>query len=393
MQIGRQKLLVGLSIWLYWFSLSTYIPILPTYAKDLGASYQMIGVITGSFGLTQVLLRLPLGILSDRLDRRKIFLVTGAILGLASSLGMWLCREIYSLLFFRLLSGIAGTAWVLQTVLFARCFPPAEGSKAMGLVTAVVNFGEMLAMFAGGLVAQYYGQEQAFLLAALIAAPALACNLACRDIPATTSREPVILAEIMALARNWSLALPSILGLVLQVISYGTVFGFVPLVAKNLGASYAELGLLPTIYLLPGILASLLSATFFQRIFSDRSMVTVGFLIMAIFCFVIPVVPDTMILFTIVVVAGFARGLIFPILMSQGIRDIPGNRQATAMGFFQTVYGLGMFLGPLVVGTISGLAGMFWGFTFVGIAGLLGSGAAWAALAGRRKTVLETTNG
>ena len=384
MQIVRQRVIVGLSIWLYWFSLSTYIPILPTYAKDLGAGYQLIGVILGSFGLTQVLLRLPLGIISDRLKRRKVFLVVGTILGLASGLGMWLFRDVYSLLFFRILSGIAATAWVLQTVLFALCYPQAEGGKAMGLVTAVVNFGEMSAMFVGGLVAQYYGQEQSFLLAALIAVPALACNTAIREVPAKAAREPVSLSEIAAMTRDWSLALPSLLGLVIQVVTYGTVFGFVPLVAQSLGANYTEIGLLPTIYLLPGIMASLLSATFFRRIFSERFMVTGGFLMMAAGCFAIPFVPDITTLFVTQAIAGFARGLVFPLLMSLGIRDIAGNRQATAMGFFQTVYGMGMFLGPLVVGAISSWAGMFWGFVFVGMTGIMGAGAAWAAVAGRR---------
>ena len=387
MQMVRQRVIVGLSIWLYWFAISTYIPILPTYAKDLGAGYQMIGVILGSFGLTQVLLRLPLGIISDRLERRKVFLVAGTILGLVSSLGMWMFRDVYSLLFFRLLSGIAATAWVLQTVLFARCYPQAESGKAMGLVSAVVNFGEMSAMFIGGLIAQYYGQEQSFLLAALIAVPALACNTAIREVPtAKTSQEPVSLSEIAGMSRDWSLMLPSLLGLVIQVITYGTVFGFVPLVAKGLGANYTEIGLLPTIYLLPGIMASLLSATFFRRFFSERVMVAGGFLLMAAGCFFIPFVSDIITLFLAQAITGFARGLIFPILMSLGIRDIAGNRQATAMGFFQTVYGMGMFLGPLVVGAISGWTGIFWGFVFVGMTGMLGAGAAWAAVAGRQKT-------
>jgi MFS family permease len=72
--------------------------------------------------------------------------------------------------------------------------------------------------------------------------------------------------------------------------------------------------------------------------------------------------------------------------MSLGIRDIAGNRQGTAMGSFQTVYGMGKFLGPLVVGAISGWAGMLWGFAFVGMTGVLGSGVAWVAVAGRRRT-------
>jgi hypothetical protein len=49
-------------------------------------------------------------------------------------------------------------------------------------------------------------------------------------------------------ALHYSINLAQLLFL---VITYGTVFGFVPIAAKNLGASYAEIGLLTTIYLLP----------------------------------------------------------------------------------------------------------------------------------------------
>ena len=99
---------------------------------------------------------------------------------------------------------------------------------------------------------------------------------------------------------------------------------------------------------------------------------------MAAGCFVIPFVPDITTLFVTQAIAGFARGLVFPILMSLGIRDVAGHRQATAMGFFQTIYGMGMLLGPLAVGVIIGWAGMVWGFVFVGMAGLTGAGVAWA---------------
>lgn len=50
---------------LFWLSMYTYVPILALYAQRLGASYDMVGIIIGSYGLTQLLLRLPIGIASD----------------------------------------------------------------------------------------------------------------------------------------------------------------------------------------------------------------------------------------------------------------------------------------------------------------------------------------
>ena len=57
--------------WLYWFSLYVYTPIFSIYVVSLGASLKMAGLIFGSYGFTQMLLRIPLGILSDGIKTRK----------------------------------------------------------------------------------------------------------------------------------------------------------------------------------------------------------------------------------------------------------------------------------------------------------------------------------
>lgn len=46
---------------LYWSSMYLYVPILAVQARDLGASMGLIGLIVGSYGLAQLMLRFPLG--------------------------------------------------------------------------------------------------------------------------------------------------------------------------------------------------------------------------------------------------------------------------------------------------------------------------------------------
>lgn len=387
----RRKVILGASIWLYWFSLFTYLPIVPTYAKELGASYQMIGVILGSYGFTQMALRLPLGIVADRLNKRRVFLIAGAALCVVSAFGMWLIRDAVALLIFRMLSGVAATVWVVQSVLFASYYPQAESAKAMGLVSAVVTCGEMVAMLIGGGVAEYYGQEQTFLLAAVVGMVALAFCLAVREPTDLRSAEPIRLAETVAIARDCSLGLASVLGFIVQVMSYATAFGFVPLVAKNLGASYAEIGLLPTVYMLPGMLASMLSGTLFLRLFSERAQTVAGLLMMAASCAFIPAVSGLPALFFLQFLGGFGRGVVYPLLMGLCIRDVDAGRKATAMGFFQAAYGMGMFVGPLAVGALSQTAGLDWGFWAVGLTGLAGAAVAFAATP--RSEAKETVKG
>ncbi len=380
----RREVILGASIWLHWFSLFAYLPIVPTYAKDLGAGYQMIGIILGSYGFTQMALRLPLGILADRLNKRRVFLVAGAALCVVSAFGMWLIRDAVALLIFRMLSGVAATVWVVQSVLFASYYSQAESAKAMGLVSAVVICGEMVAMLIGGVVAEYYGQEQTFLLAAVVGVGALALCLAIREPAGLKSAAPLRLAEAATIARDRGLGLASILGFIVQAMSYATAFGFVPLVAKNLGASYAEIGLLPTVYMLPGMLASMFSGTVFLRLFSERSQTVAGLLMMAASCALVPAASGLPALFLLQFIGGFGRGVVYPLLMVLCIRDIDAGRKATAMGFFQAAYGMGMFVGPLAVGELSQTAGLDWGFWAVGLIGLIGAAVALAATPGRK---------
>ncbi len=386
-----REVVLGASIWLYWFSLYAYVPILPTYAKDLGASYQVIGIILGGYGFTQMALRLPLGIVADRFNKRRVFLLAGAALCIFSGLGMWLVRDVAALFVFRMLAGVAATVWVIQSVLFAGYYPPGESARAMGLVTAVVSSGEMLAMLIGGFVAEYCGQEQSFLLGTAAAVAALACSLAIREPDALKPGEPFRLAEAAAMSRDRSLGLASVLGFIVQVITYATALGFVPLVAKNLGADYTQIGLLPTIYLLPGIFASMLSGTVLLRLFGEQVLTVVSLLAMAVASAAIPFVDSLAALFALMIISGFGRGLVFPLLMGLSIRSITGERKATAMGFFQAAYGLGMFVGPLAVGQLSQTAGLDWGFWAAGLAGVAGAALALAAMPGAKAARCEGT--
>ena len=53
------------AVFLFWFSVFTYPSFLTSYAVDtLHATNVLAGMIVGSYGLTQMILRIPLGILS-----------------------------------------------------------------------------------------------------------------------------------------------------------------------------------------------------------------------------------------------------------------------------------------------------------------------------------------
>ena len=66
---------------LFWFAMYTYVPIFSTIRRThLGGSLSMAGLVVGAYGVTQMVIRIPLGFTSDRLGRRKPFVIIGLCL-------------------------------------------------------------------------------------------------------------------------------------------------------------------------------------------------------------------------------------------------------------------------------------------------------------------------
>src|SRR5690606_37730965 len=106
----------------FWGSLYLYVPILSPYAEHVGASMTLVGLIVSSYGFSQLVLRIPVGILSDRLGRRKPFIVTGFLVAAGAAAWLALASGAWGILLARTLTGVSATMWVVITVLFSSYF-------------------------------------------------------------------------------------------------------------------------------------------------------------------------------------------------------------------------------------------------------------------------------
>lgn len=357
---------------LYWFSMYAYIPTFSPYMESLGVPYRMVGIILGSYGFTQMIIRIPLGILSDRLNKKKVFVITGILLGIFSSGGLYFFKNPYLVLLFRSTAGVAAAAWVTFTVLFSSYYKENEASKSIGIINSFTKLGQVIAMLGGGIIAQRFGQQYPFLLAALGGLLGLVLSFGIKEIE-NIDQKPVKVSELLKVARNYSLLTVSFLAIIFQLIVFATTFGFIPVVAKNLGASSFHLGLITTVTTVPAILSSSLSGYFFTQRYGERNTIVGGFLIIALSCIVVPFINRLSILYLSQIINGFGQGIVFPILMGLSIKNVVHNKRGTAMGFFQAIYGLGMFTGPVLLGVLSDFAGMDIGFLIIGMIGFTGA--------------------
>lgn len=357
---------------IYWFSLYTYVPNLTNYAAELGAATTLIGMIAGSYGFTQMLIRTPYGVLSDRYNNRKMILYLGMFLSFLSSLIVWLNPTPVTLLIGRSIAGFSAGAWVAFTVMFASYFPKDKTTHAIGLLNAFNYIGNILGTLIGGIIAYSFGNRQSFLLGSCLALLGLLLTLAIREdkVERATST-PIRATDLLKFLRSKNLLILSTLAIFVQWITFGTIFGFTPIVAKDLGANPFEIGLLASFFTLPGILAAAMSGPFFVAKFGIQSTLKQSFWFFIIPTILTPFVPHKIGLYLLILLEGFGRGLGFPVLMSQAIEQVDEHQRATVMGIFQSLYGLGMFLGPFLFGVLSNLIGFKMSFISLGAIGFI----------------------
>jgi MFS family permease len=329
----------------------------------------MIGVIVGSYGITQLLLRIPLGIISDRYDRRKLFVIAGMVLTVVSSFGLWASPALLSVLFFRALSGVAAATWVIFTVFFSSYYAQEEAASSISLINTFCYLGQLMAVFVGGLVASRFGPRSTFLLAGAVGLVGLIISLFIAESKNgySQSLKP---GDLLEVGRKKELLHISILGIFVSFISFATVFGFTPVYAKSIGATNFNLGMLTAFTLLPGVIAAALGSVVFAKRFGEARTIIAGFALIGLSSLVIPSITSLKWLYLAQISGGFSKGLTMSLLMGLSIKNVEPEKRATAMGVFQAVYALGIFAGPFVVGLISDALGLSWGFWLTGVIGL-----------------------
>ena len=156
--------LFGFMVLFFWTSMYAYQPQLSVYAGTLGAGISMTGVILSSYGFTQMLVRLPSGILSDMLKKRKLFVLLGNAFAILSAAGFFFAKSPAMLLLARMISGIAASGWVVVTVMFSGYYEKEEAPKALSRLMIFNKCGCLLGMVFGGLLSEAYTVKAAFLL-------------------------------------------------------------------------------------------------------------------------------------------------------------------------------------------------------------------------------------
>jgi MFS family permease len=350
-----QFFLVVSVVVLYWSGLYLYVPTLPVYAQTKTELLEMVGVVIAMYGLWQALLRLPLGIVSDWVGRRKPFILVGlALVGV----GAWMmgsAGDIMDLVVGRSITGLSAATWVLLVVVFSSLFPPREAVRASAILSLAGSLSRFAATSLNGVLNNLGGYPLAFYLAAGLAALSVLLYAFVREAP--RPRKTPSLGVTGRLVTRQDVLVPSLVSAVFHYLSMASTFGFIPILAKNMGAGNVEQSLMVSMSI--GVFAlGNFAASWAARRTSSRTIIYLSLAIVTAGILIGALAPSLSWVYLAQFLTGFAGGLSYPVLMGMSIEKVDEDQRSTAMGLHQSVYAIGMFAGPWLSGILADAIGI-----------------------------------
>ncbi len=344
------------------------VPLLPVYARDLGAGGIAIGLIFGGFSLSRTFFLPWFGRLSDE-KGRKPFLVMGLFSYFVISLGFIYAHHVHTLIGIRLVQGVASAMIMpVAQAYVGDITPKGREGITMGGFNMSIFCGLSLGPLAGGLIRDQFGLNTAFVCMGALAFVAFCLSF--------TLLPPVSSERIYEAGRapvRWSLLMRD--KMLVSLFSFrmvyttciGIIWGFLPVYADaRFGLSSSAIGVLVMLGVSVSGLIHIPMGMLADR-WDKRAMVITGGLAVIVAMLMMGNAEGFSGLFIANMTFGIGGGISMPALMALAVmRGQKIESMGSVMALIMVAHSLGMLLGSLFAGVIMDLAGLEYAF-FLGM--------------------------
>jgi len=185
------------------------LPLMALYGADLpGATPALLGLAMGAYGLTQALLQIPFGLLSDRWGRKPVIIAGLLVFALGSLLAAQ-ADTAWGVVLGRVLQGAGAVAGTIMA-LAADLTREQQRTKAMAIIGISIGLSFVLALVLGPVLASVSGLSGVFYLTAVLALLGIGMLILWVPSPSNSSAQKPTMSAVQIVE---SLSNPSLLRL------------------------------------------------------------------------------------------------------------------------------------------------------------------------------------
>jgi len=335
------------------------LPVFSIFAENLtDTTPLLVGLALGIYGLTQGLLQIPFGMLSDKIGRKPVIAAGLIIFAIGSVIAAY-ADTIYGVIAGRAIQGAGAIAAALMA-LAADLSREEHRVKIMGLIGINIGVAFALAMVVGPIINAWVGMKGIFLLTAILAI--LAILVLFKVVPKASSLsfhcdaqlEP---SQLSSIFKNTQL-LRLDAGIFILHAVLMAVFVAIPLMLRDAGLESLQHGWL---YAPVFVVSIILMVPFIILAEAKRRMkqVFVGAVIILAFSILVLMLSNQSLVIVAVALGLFftAFNLLEASLPSLVAKISPADRKGTAMGVYSSSQFLGAFAGGVTGGWAYGQGG------------------------------------
>ncbi len=370
----RQYLgLCAAGFFLYFSYALSRSPIVPLYAKNLGASSEVVGWTVAASTIAGMLMKLPAGTLSDILGRRALLLAGAGVFALTPFLYP-LITSIAGLMALRFIHGHATAIFGPTASATISDFSEAnERGTRLGFYASVQGIGQTLGPLLGGFLISWRGFQLPFLVSGWLGAAGLLLFLIFPIGASLRERKNItknFLRGLREVASNRGIIMTSV-AVASQMFTVGAYNAFLPLYAKEVAHLEAwHIGVVFGAQTTTALLARPLMGKFSDR-FGRKPLILAALVWCALLMAMLPKFQRFEALLIYGVAWGFGTAVVSSVA-SAFITDLAKRAHyGAAHGAFGTIFDLGEAAGPIVAGMLIARLGYAWMFVVVAIQLLL----------------------
>jgi MFS family permease len=331
-------------VFLLFFTLDFYIPILPFYVLYIGGSETSVGMLMGLFTFCSVILRPFQGRDLNRRGRKRL-LITGVSLYALAGLGLLLLPSLPFLFLFRAVQGFGWGAFLLAfNTLTLDLAPPGKSGAAVGLMGIAPPFSLAVAPLLGEHCRIASGSNY-FLLFSIVAVVAL-ISLLLSAVLREPRREPVEGHVPALLSRR--VFFPSLI-IFFMTFNLGSILTFLPLLGE--ARDIHAVGTFFTVFALTTVFSRPLAGRLSDYLGRPKVFLP-GLIIAAAAMVMIALAVNAQQLLLSAFVLGIGFGSAHSSVMAMAADRLPVVERGVGMATFTSAFDLGIVAGSVALGVL-----------------------------------------